>query len=167
MDNKFLNDTGTEMIRLVKATLSYYRKFSGEAIKGENISFCGMQILTTLRYYPECDTVSDIADSLNVSKGLISREVEELRKAGYVETRVDSKDRRVLRISMITEKALPIVKKQKEKLFSFIFQMAEGMTEEDIVELRRLNSILYANSLELDLEKSYDVSSDIDEILSE
>lgn len=167
MDNKFLHDTGTEMVRLVKATLNYYRKFSGEAIKDENISFCGMQILTTLRYFPECDTVSDIAESLNVSKGLISREVEELRKAGYVETRVDSKDRRVLRISMVNEKAIPIVKKQKEKLFSFIFQMSKGMTDEDLIELRRLNSILYSNTLDLDLEKTYEVSDDVDAILGE
>ena len=90
MDEKFLHDTGVEAMRVVKTTLKAYRTFSKLAVEGEKVSVCGLQVLTTLRYYPELNTVSDLADSLEFSKGLISREVETLRKGNYVTTSVGS-----------------------------------------------------------------------------
>lgn len=101
MDEKFLHDTGVEAMRVVKTILKAYRTFSKLAVEGEKVSVCGLQVLTTLRYYPELNTVSDLADSLEFSKGLISREVETLRKGNYVTTSVDEKDRRVLEFSLI------------------------------------------------------------------
>lgn len=165
MDSRSLHETGVEMIRLVKATLYYYRKFSKATLQDDKISACGLQILTTLRYYPDKNTVSEISDSLNVSRGLVSREVEALRKAGYVETAVDATDRRVLHVNIVSEKAEGIVKKQKEKLLSFLFQMSEGLTDEELIEFRRLNSKVFANVDNLDLDKEYELDIDLDELI--
>ncbi len=162
MDSRFLYDTGVEMIHLVKATLHCYRKFSRESIKDENISFCGLQILTTLKYYPNCNTISNIANSLNVSKGLISREVEELHKGGYVETKVDSKDRRIMRIQIVSPNADTIVKKHEEKIFSFIMQMLEGFSDQEIGELKKLNSRIFENTKDLDLDREFDIPENFD-----
>lgn len=52
MDEKFLHDTGVEVMHVVKTTLKAYRTFSKLAVEGEKVSVCGLQVLTTLRYYP-------------------------------------------------------------------------------------------------------------------
>ncbi len=151
MDGKYLHDTGVELIKLVKATLNTYRKFSNSAIEDDNISICGMEIITTLRYYPEQNTVSDIAEHLDFSKGLISREVEALRKNGYVTTAVDECDRRILRISINEEKAGAIIERQESKLFSLMYQMAGNLSDEEIKEFRRLTKIVMDNLSEADI----------------
>ena len=153
MDEKFLHDTGVEVMRVVKTTLKAYRTFSKLAVEGEKVSVCGLQILTTLRYYPELNTVSDLADSLEFSKGLISREVETLRKGNYVTTAVDEKDRRVLRIFINKEVADPVILKQKEKLFNLIHQITDGIADEDIKKYRELNKIFLEKVAEVDFDK--------------
>lgn len=104
-----------------------------------------MEIITTLRYYPQKNTVSDIAEHLDFSKGLISREVEALRKNGYVTTAVDERDRRILRISINEEKAGAIVERQESKIFSLMYQMAGNLSDEEIQEFRRLTKIVMDN----------------------
>ena len=159
MDDKFLHDTGVEVMRVVKTTLKAYRTFSKLAVEGEKVSVCGLQILTTLRYYPELNTVSDLADNLEFSKGLISREVETLRKGNYVTTAVDEKDRRVLRIFINKEVAEPVILKQKEKLFNLIHQVTDGIADEDIEKYRELNKIFLEKVSEVDFDKEVDTSN--------
>ena len=159
MDEKFLHDTGVEVMRVVKTTLRAYRTFSKLAVEGEKVSVCGLQVLTTLRYYPELNTVSDLADSLEFSKGLISREVETLRKGNYVTTSVDEKDRRVLRIFINKEVADPVILKQKEKLFNLIHQVTDGIADEDIKKYRELNKIFLEKVAEVNFDKEVDTSN--------
>ena len=97
--------------------------------------------------------MSDLAENIEVSKGLISREVEVLRKSGYVTTAVDSKDRRVLRISINREKSDEILVKEKRLLFSLIFQMAGDLTDEEIMTYKALNKRVYSNLIKVDIDK--------------
>lgn len=159
MDEKYLHDTGVEVMRTVKATLKAYRTFSKLAVAGEKVSVCGLQILTTLRYYPELNTVSDLADSLEFSKGLISREVETLRKGNYVTTAVDEKDRRVLRIFINKEVAEPVILKQKAKLFSLIHQISDGISDEDIEKYRELNEKFFEKVSQVDFDEDVDLTN--------
>ena len=153
MDEKFLHDTGVEAMRVVKTILKAYRTFSKLAVEGEKVSVCGLQVLTTLRYYPELKKVSDLAE------GLISREVETLRKGNYVTTSVDEKDRRVLRIFINKEVAEPVILKQKKKLFNLIHQVTDGIADEDIKKYRELNKIFLEKVTEVDFDKEVDTSN--------
>ena len=162
MDDKYLHEAGVELMRLVKATLHTYRRFSKGAIEDVRISVCGLQILDALRYYPDKNTVSDLAENIEVSKGLISREVEVLRKSGYVTTAVDSKDRRVLRISINREKSDEILVKEKRLLFSLIFQMAGDLTDEEIMTYKALNKRVYSNLIKVDIDKEIPHVNEID-----
>lgn len=162
MDDKYLHEAGVELMRLLKATLHAYRKFSKAAIEDEHISVCGLQILDALRYYPDKNTVSDLAENIEVSKGLISREVEVLRKNGYVTTSVDLKDRRVLRISINREQSDEILAKEKRLLFSLIFQMAGDLTDEEIMTYKELNKRVYSNLMNAEIDKEIPHVNEID-----
>ncbi|MGN1131478.1 MAG: MarR family winged helix-turn-helix transcriptional regulator [Ruminococcus sp.] len=162
MDDKYLHDAGVELMRMVKATLHAYRRFSKAAIEGEHISVCGLQILDALRYYPDSNTVSDLAENLEVSKGLISREVEVLRKNGYVTTAVDANDRRVLRISINREESDEILIKEKKMLFSLIYQMAGDLSDEEIVAYKTLNKRVYSNLMKAETDKEIPRIKEID-----
>ena len=162
MDDKFLHEAGVEMMRLVKSTLHAYRRFSKSAIDDEHISVCGLQILDSLRYYPDRNTVSEIAESIEVSKGLVSREVETLRKNGYVTTAVDSKDRRVLRIFIDREESDEILVKEKKMLFSLIYQMAGDLTDEEIATYKSLNKRVYNNLMKADIDREIPHIEEID-----
>lgn len=161
MDEKFLHDTGVLLTRLSKATLHTYKKFSKVAVEDEDISVCGLEILTSLRYYPDKNTVSDIAQNMEVSKGLISRNVEILRRSGYLNTYQDKEDRRILRISINNEKALPVLLKQKKNLFNLIYQMAGDLTDEQVIELNKTLQIVLENCKDASLDKELDLP-DID-----
>lgn len=158
MDEKYLHDMGVEVMRVVKATLSAYRKFSKLSTEGEKVSVCGLQILTALRYFPDRNTVSDLAEDLEFSKGLISREVEILRKGNYLTTSVDEKDRRVLRVFVNKEVAEPVIIKQKKKLFSLVHQVTEGASDEEIIAYRELNKKVLDKVTKVDFDKEVDLS---------
>lgn len=161
LDAKYLHDTGVLLTKLSKTTIHKYKRFSKVAVEGEDISVCGLQILTSLRYYPERNTISDIAQTLEVSKGLISRNVEDLRKNGYVDTYQDSVDRRVLRITINDEKSQSVLLKQKKNLFKLIYQMAEGISDEQIIEFNKVLEVLLDNCKDASLDKDCDLP-DID-----
>ena len=82
---------------------------------------------------------------MEVSKGLVSRNVEILRKSGYLNTYQDESDRRILRISINSEKALPVLLKQKKNLFSLIYQMAGDLTDEQLIQFNDTLKIVLEN----------------------
>ena len=145
VDEKFLHDTGVLLTKVSKDTIHNYKKFSKVAVEDEDISVCGLEILTSLRYYPDKNTVSDLAQNMEVSKGLVSRNVEILRKSGYLNTYQDESDRRILRISINSEKALPVLLKQKKNLFSLIYQMAGDLTDEQLIQFNDTLKIVLEN----------------------
>ena len=153
VDEKFLHDTGVLLTKVSKATIHNYKKFSKVAVEDEDISVCGLEILTSLRYYPDKNTVSDLAQNMEVSKGVVSRNVEILRKSGYLNTYQDETDRRILRISINSEKALPILLKQKKNLFSLIYQMADDLTDEQLIQFNDTLKIVFENCKNASLDK--------------
>lgn len=162
MDERFLHDTGVELTKLSKITIANYKKFSKLAVKDDTISVCGQEILNSLRYYPEKNTVSDLSETVEVSKGLISREVEALRKKGYIKTATDDNDRRVLRI-FIAHGAEQVIRSQKEMLFKLIYQMAGDMSDEQLIKFRELIGIVTANAITADPTKPLGKDIDFDE----
>lgn len=159
MNEEILYHSGTQLLRLIKVTLHAYRKFSRVYVEGENISVTGLQILSSLRSTPNIDTVSELANKLDVSKGLVSREVEVLRKSGYVNINVDTSDRRVLHIECINEKAEPVILKQNRQLYSLIYQMVGDMSEEELKSFTSLMEVAYKNILEADINKQIDIEN--------
>ena len=161
MDDRFMHDTGVELVKAAKVIIGSYKKFSKAAVDSEDISVCGMEILTSLRYYPEKNTVSEIAESVEVSKGLISREVETLRQKGYITTVVDNNDRRILRI-YIADNADEIIKKQKKKLCSLMYQIFDNLDEDELLTLRKFIATITKNAASADSKKDLDIDFDLD-----
>jgi DNA-binding MarR family transcriptional regulator len=162
MDEKLMHDTGVELIRLAKITISNYKKFSKTSVTDEEISVCGLEILSSLRYFPERNTVSEIAEQVEVSKGLVSREVEALRQKGYITTDIDSNDRRILRI-FIAKGAEELIKKQKTMLFNLIYQMTGDLTDDQLAKFRELIHMVMDNASKVDIKKDIDIDIDIDQ----
>lgn len=161
MDEKFIHDTGVELIKLAKLTISNYKKFSKTAVAEDDISVCGLEILTSLRYFPDKNTVSEIAEQVEVSKGLVSREVEALRQKGFITTDVDSNDRRILRI-FIAPGAEELIRKQKVMLFNLIYQMAGDLTQDQLEKFRELIHMVMENASNVDITKHIDIDVDLD-----
>jgi DNA-binding MarR family transcriptional regulator len=133
MEKKYLSDSTIKLNKLCKTVVSAYRAYAQEALsEGQVISPTGMAVLTSLYNSPEADTISSIAFAIDVSKGLVSREVEKLRKDGYVSTVTDENDRRMVRLKLKDE-TIPIIEKEYEVLQKLTLQLTSDMSEDEFV----------------------------------
>jgi DNA-binding MarR family transcriptional regulator len=138
MEKKYLSDSTIKLNKLCKTVVSAYRAYAQEALsEGQVISPTGMAVLTSLYNNPEGDTISSIAFAIDVSKGLVSREVEKLRKDGYVTTLTDENDRRMVRLKLKDE-TVPIIEREYEVLQKLTQQLISDMSEEDFVTFMNL-----------------------------
>ena len=80
---------------------------------------------------PVCDTASDIVRCKGISKGMVARSIDSLCQKGYLETRRDPKDRRIIHLSL-SEKCSPIraIIEEKQCLLSQLAQ--QEITEQDM-----------------------------------
>lgn len=132
MEKGILNEHTIRLNKLCKILTSCYRGYSMKSMAKENpeITSAGLAILISLYYSPSDETISDLADSIDVSKGLVSREVEKLRQRGYVTITIDKNDRRIVR-PQLCEKAIPIVEREMGILSQLTEKLTEGITEDE------------------------------------
>ncbi len=161
MDERILHDTGVELVKTARAVINSYKKFSKLSVADEDLSVCGMEILNSLKYYPERNTVSELADSVDVSKGLVSREVETLRQKGYITTSNDENDRRILRIS-ISDGADHVIKKQKQSLYFLMEQVMKDFNDDDFKKFRKMINAVSRNVLQVEFVPCDNKEADFD-----
>ena len=95
-----------------------------------NLRKIDVEILTYLHFCGEHNTATDIQKLGLFTKGHISQSLERLVRANLVYTEHDSRDRRVVHISL-GEQAIPIIqeaKRVKQELFERVFR---GITDEE------------------------------------
>lgn len=80
---------------------------------------------------------SDIAKKMGVTLPAVSHHINALEKEGYIERLPDSKDKRVLLITL-SEKGRNLDDQMKEKFFQNICGLVDHLGEEDSNELIRL-----------------------------
>lgn len=153
MGNELYNNT-IILNKLCKAITNNYRNCAQTSlVNDEVISPTGMAILTSLYVNPSDDTISNIATNIYVSKGLVSREVEKLRKDGYLQTVSDENDRRMVRLKLV-DSTIPLVQKEMETLDVLTDKVTEDISDEDfqkfleIVEKiqNNLNHLAYSDT---------------------
>lgn len=127
-----LSENVIKLNKLCKTVTSSYRSCAQTSLSDDEISPTGMAVLTSLYYNPSGDTISSIANGIDVSKGLVSREVERLRKDGYITTDIDENDRRMVRLKL-TENSVDIVKDELRTLEKFTTEIICDISEEEFI----------------------------------
>ena len=84
------------------------------------------------------DTAKEISENFEISKSLVCRSVDSLIKRGYIDTKKDEKDKRVIHL-ILREEARPIVNALKSNREKSTEVLLNGIDEE---ELKVFNNVL-------------------------
>lgn len=93
--------------------------------------------MLSITYNGEPVRPSDIAKKMGVTLSAVSHHINGLEKQGYIERLPDSKDKRVLLISL-SEKGKILDSQMKEEFFKHLCNLVDYLGEEDSSELIRL-----------------------------
>ena len=92
---------GQQLVRLNE-------KVIGEVSKDHGINATEMGILLFLSGNPSLDTAKDIVENRMMTKSSVSRAVDSLVRQGYIRTREDASDRRIIHL-VLEEKADSVI----------------------------------------------------------
>lgn len=155
MSNDKLKSNTIVLNKLCKNITNNYRNCAQTSlVNGEVISPTGMAILTSIFVNPNADTISHIATNICVSKGLVSREVEKLRKEGYLQAIADENDRRMVRLKL-NDSTLPLVEKELEILDILTEKVTEGISDEDFQKFLDIVNKIQNNLNQLDYSDTH------------
>lgn len=98
-----------------------------------------------LLLHPEGLTAAEIAAVSMVDKSLVSREIETLKKNGYVEIADNGKKRNYNVRIMLTEKGKELAQKIKTEAIGVQNAADQGITEEELVSFYSTLEKLYSN----------------------
>lgn len=106
-------------------------------IVGEEGLFAGQQHIVLLLKHNPGLTVSQVAESLNITPATASVSIKRMEKAGFIEKRADEKDARVTKL-YLTVKGQTVPERIKEKLDLQEEYITKGMSREEIYLLSDL-----------------------------
>lgn len=111
----------------------YTKRYALTANEMELIVFLG---------HSKLDTAKDIVNHHGYSRSLVSKTVDSLMRGGYVTSRVDEKDRRVVHLAL-TPKAREIMGELEATVQNIRTLTLEGISTEEILQAKDiLNKIL-------------------------
>ena len=113
------------------------KKKNRTVISSYKLSPSEIDILVTL-YIGVYDTAKEISENFEISKSLVCRSVDSLIKRGYIDTKKDEKDKRVIHL-ILREEARPIVNALKTNRQKTTEVLLNGIDEE---ELKVFNNVL-------------------------
>lgn len=120
-----------------------------EKIIENDLTFAEVVILDQIINLKSDVTVSNLSESLNISKAAISKLVTSIEQKGYISKKEDIKDKRISHI-IITPKGKEVVEKTFEHFKKMSRFISEKMGEDDLKQLVELLKKLYNV---LDIEK--------------
>lgn len=100
-----------------------------EAVREEGLTQNEIEVLLFLQR-GRFDTARDISRVRGMPRSLVSKAVDQLVKRGYVATRQDKRDRRVVRLELLPP-AQAIVGKLVQARQEFFAQLCKGITQEE------------------------------------
>ncbi|MFR1448831.1 MAG: MarR family winged helix-turn-helix transcriptional regulator [Beduini sp.] len=122
------------MLSYFKQIRKFYANELNERLKGENFSPNEISILILLSNNKTINTSSALRLVLGVSKGLISRSVDNLLKKNMIICIQDQDDKRIQRIKL-TEQARPILEKIKKEAQTINKEVLFDIDEKEILQM--------------------------------
>ena len=110
--------------------------FDNNLLKKEDITCSELSVLGVICENEKMN-VTDLANSLKISKSAVSQTLSKLEKKGYVKRKINLFDKKISYISL-TENAKEKYEKKKEEYDSIINKVENQMGENDLKELSRL-----------------------------
>ncbi len=122
-ENIFLN--------LVKLS-QIYRKTLSSSNESYDLSPNELGLMMIMYLDPSINTANQIVKLLGTTKGLASRNVDNLTKKGLIKTNQDEKDRRIVRLTLCNEaeKICEKIRRKNEELYKKAF---EGIDMNDVM----------------------------------
>ena len=99
-----------------------------------NLSPNEISILILLFNNPSISTSSQLVCFLNVSKGLVSRSVDDLIKKELIQCQIDQEDKRIQRLTL-TKKALPLISKIEMETRKINERVLKDISEAEINQM--------------------------------
>lgn len=121
-----------------------YRKRCAKAVEEYCLTPNEIVVLLFLSNNPEYDSASDIAHLRSISKGLIARSVEALCEKGYLRTKKDEKDRRLVHL-YLTKESEAVVKRLEDCRLEFLKELYEGAATVDLEAMARVTKVMNQN----------------------
>ena len=121
-----------------------YKKMCYQSVEEYRFTPNEIEVMMFLANNPGMDSASDIAFYKNISKGLIAKSVESLCLKGFLTTRKDTKDRRLIHL-ILTPQSDDIVKRLQACKREFIKQLQKGVADEDLAAMDRATEIMNRN----------------------
>ena len=131
---------GQQLVRLNE-------KVIGEVSKDHGINATEMGILLFLSGNPSLDTAKDIVENRMMTKSSVSRAVDSLVRQGYIRTREDASDRRIIHL-VLEEKADPVIKLGMQAQEEAFFFLSRGISEKELENFCRIHTLIQENARE-------------------
>lgn len=111
-----------------------YHQYCYRAVAEDGIKMSEMVCILFLYNGAPKDTARHIAEYSRLSPGMVSKSLESLRAAGYVEGKRDQDDGRYVHLRL-TPQATPIVEKLSRAQTEFITRIARGISKEEFDQM--------------------------------
>ena len=140
-----------ESVRFEKFTLLIYgihkciNKIKFDIAPGLGVKSVHVFWVYELLLHPEGLTAAEIAGVSMVDKSLVSREIETLKKNGYVKTEETGKKRNYNARITLTEKGMELAQKIKNEALRVQDAADDGITETELVTFYSTLEKLYSN----------------------
>ncbi|GAA0178017.1 MarR family transcriptional regulator [Clostridium sediminicola] len=129
-----------------------YNNYMSNKLKEYELNLSEIIILSFLIRNPSLNTAKEIVQYCQISKGLISRSLEDLSFKGYLTTKTDSNDKRITRL-FITAKALPISEKLSQFNNKFLSHLFYGIEEDEKEILKKVMNKIKDNLYDINNRK--------------
>lgn len=130
----------TKMVDICK----YFRAYCYHSVVEQGFSRNEIDVLISLKQYPEKNTVKGISETVHLSKGMISQAVESLRRKEFVTVGTDENDRRSVQIAL-DGKAQPVLDRLREAYAAFVQKIVSGIPLEQLREGLGVVTQVYSN----------------------
>lgn len=132
MTNVFcdVNNSDSFLVTFKKARKKSH-SYIASRLKEYELTSNQIDVLYFLLRNKKYNTAKDIVEFIGVSKGLVSRSVDELIKKDYLYVKEDEADRRKMRL-FLTESGKAVVKKIDKYDHEFLEKITAGITPEEI-----------------------------------
>lgn len=101
------------------------------------VLFCIREALENQENKDKGIKISQISKIMKVASPTVTQQITNLEKNGFVERKMDTNDRRVVRIEF-TEKGEAVMKKAKDNVYNFLKGLVDYLGEDKSVELTEL-----------------------------
>lgn len=130
MSDFMCNNSDSFLVTFKKARKKMHN-FLEKRIKEYNLTSNQIDVLIFINRNKEYNTAKDIVEYIGVSKGLVSRSIDDLLKRGYITACEDKNDKRKLRLFLTDEgeKIVNIIDKYDREFFGML---TSNITKEEM-----------------------------------